>query len=73
MLVISATDLMMDRLVQATDGTKATHDEALQLAIAAHERIAWNRIHIRARRIARSDPLLAGVVDIATELHAAGA
>jgi len=30
--VISPNDLMVDRLVQATDGTEPTWDEALQLA-----------------------------------------
>ena len=45
--VISVNDLMMDRLVQATDGTLVTWEEALSLAIAARDRIDWRSIRTR--------------------------
>lgn len=47
--VISVNDLMMDRLVQATDGTAVTWEEALSLAIAARDRIDWTVIESRCR------------------------
>ena len=45
--VISINDLMMDRLIQATDGTLVTWEEALALAIAARDRIDWTIIESR--------------------------
>lgn len=56
--VISVTDLMMDRLVQATDGTPVTRDEALQLAVAAHDRIGWDRLRRRAVAVAAAEGFL---------------
>lgn len=56
--VIAVNDLMMDRLIQATDGTPVTNDEALQLAVAAYDRIDWQTIGQRAGKIAVSDGLL---------------
>ena len=45
--VISINDLIMDRLIQATDGTLVTWEEALALAIAAQDRIDWSVIEAR--------------------------
>lgn len=45
--VISVDDLMMDRLVQATDRTDITWDEVIALARAAHEDVNWDRIRER--------------------------
>lgn len=46
--VLSGTDLMMDRLLQATDGTAVTTEEAVLLAVGAYERIDWVRLEARA-------------------------
>ena len=59
--VISINDLMMDRLVQATDRTAVTWDEALALAIATHDRINWEAIRARCDSLARTEPFLAGI------------
>ena len=56
--VISVNDLMMDRFVQATDGTLVTWDEALTLAIAAQDRIDWTLIESRCRNAHRDDLFL---------------
>ncbi len=45
--VISLNDLMMDRLVQATDGTDVTWDEAANLAKFAGGRVDWELISVR--------------------------
>lgn len=45
--IISVNDLMMDRLIQATDGTSVTWDEALALAVAARDRVDWTAIESR--------------------------
>jgi len=46
--VISLNDLMMDRLLQATGGEPVTFDEAVRLAVAAYQRIAWAELEQRA-------------------------
>lgn len=46
--VLSATDLMMDRTLQATDGTVVTMQEALTLAVGAYPRIDWAALERRA-------------------------
>lgn len=56
--VISLEDLMMDRLMQATDGTDATWNEAALLAEAAHHRIDWEAIERRCRALAEAEPFL---------------
>ena len=53
--VISINDLMMDRLIQATDGTPVTWEEALALAIAAQDRIDWSLIEARCRTAQEED------------------
>ena len=45
--VISIDDLMMDRLVQATDRTDTTWDEVISLARATHKDVNWERIRAR--------------------------
>jgi len=42
--VISVDDLMMDRLVQATDRTDITWDEVISLARTVHRDVNWDRI-----------------------------
>jgi hypothetical protein len=46
--VIALNDLMMDRLLQATGGEPVTFDEAVRLAVAAYQRIAWTELEERA-------------------------
>ena len=46
--VISLNDLMMDRLLQATGGEPVTFDEAVRLAVATYQRIAWAELEQRA-------------------------
>lgn len=46
--VISLNDLMMDRLLQATGGEPVIFDEAVRLAVAADQRIAWDELEKRA-------------------------
>ena len=53
--VISVTDLMMDRLIQATDGTLVTWEEALSLGIAARDRVDWTVIESRCRAAQADD------------------
>lgn len=48
MAVISLNDLMMDRLLQATGGEPVTFDEAVRLAVAAYQSIAWPALEERA-------------------------
>lgn len=69
--VISVNDLMMDRLVQATDGTVVTWDEALALAIAAFDRIDWARLTERATEIASADPFLGRITELLDRLRLA--
>ena len=45
--IISVEDLMMDRLVQATDRTDTTWDEAIELAEATYKRVNWDTIRAR--------------------------
>jgi len=47
--VLSATDLMMDRVLQATDGTAITLEEAVRLAVGAYRRIDWRVLESRSR------------------------
>ena len=54
--VISVNHLMMDRLMQTTDGTFVTWHEALALTIAAKDRIDWTLIGSRCTT-AKADDL----------------
>ena len=67
--IISVTDLMMDRLVQATDGTAITYDEASQLAVAAGDRIDWDRIEERAARAGNTEPFLVQISKLAVTMR----
>lgn len=70
--VISVNDLMMDRLVQATDGTPVTHEEALQLAVAAHDRIDWESLRHRAEGVVASEPFLRDLPALVERYQTAG-
>ncbi|MXZ06951.1 MAG: hypothetical protein F4Y75_05525 [Acidimicrobiia bacterium] len=59
--VISINDLMMDRLVQATDGTSVTWEEALALAITARDRIDWPLVEARIREAQEEDYFLRNI------------
>ena len=67
--IISVTDLMMDRLVQATDGTAITYDEASQLAVAAGDRIDWDRVEERAARAGSTEPFLVEISRLAITMR----
>ncbi len=56
--VIAVNDLMLDRLIQATDGSTVTWEEALSLAIAAWDRIDWPLIETRCRAALADDVFL---------------
>lgn len=45
--VISLDDLMMDRLVQATDRTPTTWDEVIELGEATFDRVNWDKLRAR--------------------------
>lgn len=68
--VISVTDLMMDRLIQATDRTTVTHEEALELAIAASDRIDWEQIVDRSDKIAQTEPMLKDLPSLVDRIRA---
>ena len=65
--VISVTDLMMDRLVLATDGTDATRQEASELARAAGDRIDWDALAGRAERVAVTTSSLGSLPELVAE------
>ena len=67
--IISVTDLMMDRLIQATDGTDVTRDEAYELAVAAAERIDWDAIASRADKLAEESGFLGALPGLVVELR----
>ncbi len=53
--VISLNDLVMDRLLQATEGEPMTFDdEAVRLAIAAYESIDWDMLAVRTAAAAEN-------------------
>ena len=47
--VAAVTDLMMDRVVKATDGTPSTLADAVGLAVAAYREIDWDELELRAK------------------------
>jgi len=59
--VISLNDLMMDRLVQATDNTDETWDEAVDLARYAGGRVDWELIRVRCAEQQKTDIGLRGL------------
>ncbi len=71
MRIIALEDLMMDRLVQATDGTAVTWDEANLLANAAHDRVDWDAIEARCRSLAETEPFMQSLSDLAQRLRRA--
>lgn len=44
MNVITVESLVVDRIVQATDGTDVTFDEALRLIVATTDRVDWSAV-----------------------------
>ena len=66
--VISVNDLMMDRLIQATDGTLVTWEEALSLGIAARDRVDWTLIESRCRAAQADDFFLRNLPDVLDRL-----
>lgn len=62
--VISLDDLMLDRLMQATDGTVVTWEEALSLGIAAKHRINWTVLQARCDAAADEDAFLQRLPDV---------
>jgi hypothetical protein len=45
--LIALDDLMMDRVLQATDGTVVTFEEAVRLAVGTYPRIDWDSLRQR--------------------------
>ncbi len=54
--VISLHDLMMDRLVHATDRTEVTWDEVIELAEATGDRVNWDAVRARCM-VKRNDDI----------------
>ena len=53
--VISLEDLVVDRLIQATDRTRVTFEDAVALTVAAFDEIAWPTVNDRVDMLA-SEP-----------------
>lgn len=66
MNVITVESLMVDRIVQATDGTDVTFDEALRLIVATADRVDWSDV-VAAIKGSPETPYL-GSTDKAYEL-----
>jgi len=64
--VITVESLVVDRIVQATDGTDVTFDEALRLVVATTDRVDWSGVAADIR--ARPDTPYLGSMDRAYEL-----
>lgn len=62
--VISVDDLMLDRLMQATDRTLVTWEEARSLGIAAKDRIRWEVLQARCEAAAKEDLFLRKLPDV---------
>ncbi|MDF1596609.1 MAG: hypothetical protein P1T08_11045 [Acidimicrobiia bacterium] len=69
--IISVNDLMMDRLLQATDGTAVTWNEAFALAVAARDRINWTSIRARCAAMVGTEPFLQVMPDLLGRLEQA--
>ncbi len=66
MNVIALESLMVDRIVQATDGTDVTFGEALRLIVATADRVDWSGVAIEIS--ARPETPYLGSMDKAREL-----
>ena len=62
--VISVDDLMLDRLMQATDRTLVTWEEARSLGIAAKDCIRWEVLQARCEAAAKEDLFLRKLPDV---------
>jgi len=60
--VITIDDLMMDRLLAATEGEPVTFEEAVRLAVAAHASISWAKLEDRSRDAAATGTLAGGIL-----------
>ena len=69
--VVSANDLMVDRLTQATDGTQITWDEVLSLADATWDRVNWDLVRSRCMSKRREDLGLHNLPDVLDKVLAA--
>ena len=69
--IISLGDLMMDRLIQATDGTQVTWDELHLLAGAAGDRVDWVALESRYTALATTEPFMRSLPKLVDRLHEA--
>lgn len=56
--VISLESLVVDRMLQATDGTEVTFDEAVRLCYAVFEHADWSRVDVDVRERSQDKPSL---------------
>lgn len=56
--VISLESLIVDRVLQATDGTKVTFIEAVRLCVAVFEEADWSKVGHEIRQRAELEPML---------------
>jgi hypothetical protein len=68
--VISLSDLIVDRLIQATDGTLLTFEDAVSFVVAMYPEIEWPTLE---ERIDREAVTLPGIADMLVRVRAAAA
>lgn len=68
--VISLPDLVVDRLIQATDGTPVTFDDAVALIVAANTEIDWTTIR-RLVAMRSADPWLDELPEVLERVRSA--
>lgn len=56
--VISLESLIVDRLLQATNGTQVTFDEAVRLCCPVLENADWSRVEAEVRERGQLEPML---------------
>ena len=66
--IISLTDLVVDRLKQATDGSEVTEDAAIALIAATYKEIDWEAVD---QRVAAQDDGLLQLADRAAKIRRA--
>ena len=66
--IISLTDLVVDRLKQATDGSAVTEDAAIALIAATYKEIDWEAVD---QRVAAQDDGLPQLADRAAKIRRA--
>jgi hypothetical protein len=60
--VIALDDLMVDRLLQATDGTRVTFDEAVLLAVGTYDHVDWTALVDRVPALSAASGLSAELI-----------